>query len=87
MLEAEPNNNEFEAAERALRSAGSNLWFSGLSDEWQDFLVSNTVEHFDTYVISIEQAANQMLQVYHQLVAGNPEILDQNPWEVTITQR
>lgn len=49
MTEPIPCNNEFEAAEKALRDIGSNLWFGGLSEEWQDFLVSNTVECFDNY--------------------------------------
>jgi hypothetical protein len=79
-----PNNNEFEFAECALRKIGSNLWFSGLSDEWQDFLTSNTVEHFDTYEITIEVAASNMLRVYQELVTNNPGILGQNPWDAIL---
>ena len=47
MTEPVPNNNEFNAAEAALRKIGSNMWFGSLNDEWQDFMVSNTVEIFD----------------------------------------
>jgi hypothetical protein len=82
MKEPIPNNNEFEAAESALRKIGSNLWFSGLSEEWQDFLTSNTVEHFDTYELTMEQAAASLVKVYQELVTANPGILEQNPWHV-----
>ena len=85
MKEPIPDNNEFEAAERALRKLGSNLWFGGLSKEWQDFLTSNTVEHFDTYHLTMEQAAADMVRIYRQLVSNNPSILEQNPWNVMLT--
>lgn len=84
MPEPTPNNNEFEAAERALRKIGSNLWFAGLSEEWQDFLTSNTVEHFDTYELTMEQAAAALIDVYQKLGSNNPGILKQNPWHVTL---
>ena len=84
MQESIPNNNEFEAAESALRKIGSNLWFSSLSEEWQDFLTSNTVEHFDTYELTMEQAAAALVKVYQVLVSNNPRILEQNPWKITL---
>jgi hypothetical protein len=84
MMEPIPNNNEFEAAERALIKVGSNLWFSGLSEAWKDFLTSHTVEHFDTYETTMEQAAVSVLKVYQELVANNPEILNQNPQAVNV---
>lgn len=84
MQEPIPNNNEFEAAERALRKIGSNMWFSGLSKEWQDFLTSNTVEHFNTYELTMEQAATALVQVYQELVSSNLGILEQNPWHATL---
>lgn len=84
MSEPIPNDNEFEAAENALKKVGSNLWFSGLSEEWKEFLTANTVEHFDTYEISMEDAAASLIKVYQELVANNPEILDQNPNEVEL---
>lgn len=84
MQEPIPDNNEFEAAERALRKIGSNLWFSGLSEEWQDFLTSNTVDHFDTYDLTMEQAATALIQVYQDLVSKSPGILEQNPWHVIL---
>lgn len=81
-----PGNNEFEAAEKALRAIGSNLWFGGLSDEWQDFLVSNTVECFDNYELSMEEAANALIGIYQKLVRADPSILQSNPWDVEIAQ-
>ncbi|MGO0305266.1 hypothetical protein ACTL6P_01450 [Endozoicomonas acroporae] len=81
MTEPIPGNNERNAAEAALRKIGSNLWFSGLSDEWQDFLVSNTVEHFDTYEQTMEEAAAGMVRVFQKLVNQDPDILQANPWE------
>jgi len=85
MTEPVPNNNEFNAAEAALRKIGSNMWFGSLNDEWQDFMVSNTVEIFDTYEISIEQAARHMLEVFQQLIDADLSLLDQNPWEIKLS--
>lgn len=87
MEEPIPNNNEFKAAEHALRKIGSNLWFSALSDEWKDYLISNTLEHFDTYEISIHEAAKSMIGVYREVVSRNPELLEQNPWQAMITNK
>lgn len=79
-----PNNNEFEAAELTLRKGASNLWFSGLSEEWQEFLVANTVETFDNYQLSMDEAASNMIRIYQEIVAKNPAAMDQNPWEVIV---
>lgn len=84
MSEPIQNNNEFQLAEKALRDIGSNLWFGGLSDEWQDFLVSNTLEFFDNYDVTIQEAANAMIGVYQQLVSNDPSILESNPWDISI---
>jgi len=85
LTEAQPNNNEFEAAETALRKIGSNLWFGGLTEKWQEFLVSNTVEIFDTYELTLEQAANQMIEMFQQLVSADPSLLDKDPWSAIIS--
>ncbi|HQT01972.1 MAG TPA: hypothetical protein PLU46_03770 [Thiotrichales bacterium] len=84
MTEPVPNNNEFEAAEKALRDIGSNLWFGGLSDEWQDFLVSNTVGCFDNYQLTMKEAANTIIGIYQQMVNADPSILQSNPWNTNI---
>ena len=84
MKEPAENNNEFKSAEETLRKIGSNLWFSGLSEEWQDFLVSNTVEFFDTYEVSMHQAANKLISIYQVLVNADPSILQKNPWDTDI---
>ena len=70
MKEPIPNNNEFEAAELALRKGGSNLWFSGLSEEWQEFLVANTVETFDSYELTMDEAAVNMIRIYQELLSN-----------------
>lgn len=80
-MEPIPSNNEFKSAEAALRKIGSNLWFSGLSKEWQEFLIANTTEHFDTYELTMLQAAGNMLDVVKPMVVKYPEILEQNPWD------
>lgn len=84
MKEPIPDNDEFEAAELALRKGGSNLWFSSLSEEWQEFLVANTVETFDSYQLSMDEAAGNMIRIYLEIVAKNPAVMDQNPWEVIV---
>ena len=84
MKEPIPDNNEFAAAELALRKGSSNLWFSGLSEEWQEFLVANTVETFDSYQLTMDEAASNMIRIYQEIVAKNPAIIDQNPWEVIV---
>ena len=85
MTEPIPGNNEFEAAETALRQIGSNLWFGGLSAEWQGFLTSNTVEFFDNYQVTMQEAANAIIGIYKKLVNADPSILLSNPWEKNIT--
>lgn len=80
------SNNEFKAAENSLKKIGSNLWFGGLSEEWQDFLISNTVDFFDSYEVSMDNAASNMIRVYQKLVTKNPELLVKNPWQATLTE-
>lgn len=84
MTEPIPGNNEFKAAEKSLRDIGSNLWFGGLSDEWQDFLVSNTVECFDNYQVTMQEAANAIIGIYQQMVNTDPSILQSNPWNMNL---
>lgn len=84
MTEPMVDNNEFETAEQALRKIGSHLWFGGLSEEWQDFLVSNTVECFDTYEVSMHQAANAIIGIYQEMVLSDPSILQINPWDANV---
>jgi len=68
----------------ALRNGGSNLWFSRLSEEWQEFLVANTVETFDSYQLTMDEAASDMIRVYQEIVANNPAVIDQYPWEIIV---
>jgi len=76
-----PDNNEFEAAENAIRKIGSHLWFGGLTPEWQDFLVSNTVETFDQYEVTMDQAAQKLIEFYVEIAQAYPEAKTMNPWE------
>jgi len=75
------NNNEFEAAETAIRNIGSHLWFGGLTSEWQDFLVSKTVETFDQYEVTMDLAAQKLIEFYVEIVQAYPEAKTMNPWE------
>jgi hypothetical protein len=84
MTEPIPDNNELDAAEEELRKIGSNLWFGGLSEQWQDFLVSNTVEFFDTYEVSMQQAASELIRIYKVLANADPCILQKNPCDADI---
>ena len=84
MTEPVPRNNEFGAAEEALRKAGSNLWFGGLSKEWQDFLIYNTVECFDNYEVNMLEAATWILDIYKKMVSADPGILQSNPWNTNM---
>lgn len=84
MNEPIPDNNEFKAAEKSLRDIGSNLWFVGLSVEWQDFLVQNTVECFDNYQITIQEAASAIIGIYQKMVNTDPNILQKNPWNTNL---
>jgi len=84
MSEPSVNNNEFDAAESELKKIGSNLWFGGLSEEWQDFLVRNAVDHFDGSGITMSDAARDMIRVYEELVRKDPGLLDMNPWDVVL---
>lgn len=77
-------DEEFKAAEEALRKIGSNLWFGGLSEQWQAFLVSNTVDFFDNYEVSMHQAASELIRIYQVLVNADPSILQENPWDADI---
>lgn len=84
MNEPVRENNEFEVAEITIRRIGSNLWFGGLSPEWQEFLVANTVEFFDNHEVSMLQAAQEVIRVYQILGNRDPSILNANPWEANI---
>jgi hypothetical protein len=84
MTEPVPGNNEFKAAEDALRKIGSNLWFGDVSDEWQDFLIFNTVECFDNYEVNILEAATSIINIYQKMVRADPGILQSNPWNTNM---
>jgi hypothetical protein len=81
MSDSTLNSNEFEAAETAIRKIGSHSWFNGLTPEWQDFLVSNTVETFGQYEVTIDQAAQKLIEFYVEIAQAYPEAKTMNPWE------
>ena len=76
-----PNSDEFEAAETAIRKIGSHLWFGDLTPEWQGFLVANTVETFDQYEVTMDQAAQKLIEFYVEIVQAYPEAKTMNPWD------
>lgn len=78
------NNNEFEAAETAIRKIASHLWFCGLTPEWQDFLVSKTVETFDQHEVTMDLAAQKLIEFYVEIVQACPEAKTMNPWEESV---
>jgi hypothetical protein len=81
MADLTPNNNEFEAAETALRKIGSHSWFGDLTPEWQGFLVSNTVDTFAHYEVTMDQAAQKLIEFYVEIIQAYPEAKTMNPWE------
>jgi hypothetical protein len=79
-----PNDNEFEAAEKAIRNLGSNSWFGDLTPHWQDFLVSHTVETFKRYEVTMDQAAQKLIEFYVEMTVTHPEAKTLNPWEARL---
>ncbi len=76
-----PRSDELDAAKTALLKIGSHLWFSGLTLEWQKFLVSNTIEAFDQYQVTMEQAAQKLIEFYVETVQAYPKAKAMNPWK------
>jgi len=68
-----PNTSAFAAAESAICKLGSHYWFSGLTREWQDFLVSKTVETFNQYQVTMDQAAQKLIEFYVEITQAYPE--------------
>ena len=73
--------DELDAAETAICEIGSHFWFSGLTLEWQKFLVANTVETFDHYEVTMEKAAQKLFEFYVETVRAYPEAKTMNPWK------
>lgn len=82
MKQPEPHNNEFKAAEQALRNIGSHLWFGGLPEAWQEYLIAHTVECFDNYEVTMDQAANAVLKVYQDWILAYENLLELDPWSI-----
>ena len=77
-------NSAFDAAEKAIREIGSDPWFDELTPEWQNFLVSNTVETFEQYAVNLDQAAQKLIEFYVEITLTYPEAKTMNPWESNI---
>ena len=84
MSDAIPNNDELEAAEKAIRNLGSNSWFGDLTPPWQDFLVSHTVETFKRYEVTMDQAAQKLIEFYVEITLTYPETKTINPWDARL---
>jgi len=81
MSDPTPKSNEFKAAEMAIRKIGSQSWFDGLTPEWHDFLVSKTVETFGQYEVTMDLAAQKLIEFYVEIVQAYPEAKTMNPGE------
>ena len=84
MTDTISKGSEFAAAEKAIREIGSDPWFDGLTPEWRDFLVSNTVETFKKYEVTLDQAAQKLIEFYVEISFTYPEAKTMNPWESNI---
>jgi hypothetical protein len=78
------SERKFKEAERSLRKQGSNLWFGGLTPEWQEFLITNTVEFFNEYEATMDQAAAELIKVYSRLISADPSLKHKNPFETRV---
>jgi hypothetical protein len=81
MDELIPKNNEFAAAEKALRKLGSNLWFGGLTEEWKEYLCAHAVEVFDMFEMPISEAAQIVLNALTETSKLEPAIMQTPPSE------
>ena len=81
MSDPTPNDNQFEAAENAICKIGSNSWFGDLTPSWQRFLVSHTVETFGQYELTMDQAAQKLIEFYVEITLDYPEVKTIDPWE------
>ena len=81
MCDSDPDINAFEAAEKAICRLASDPWFRDLTPHWQDFLVSQTVETFNRYEVTVEQAAQKLIEFYVEVTLDHPEAKAMNPWK------
>ena len=79
------NEDQLDAAEHAIRKIGSDPWFADLTPDWQRFLVSHTVETFGRYEVTMEQAAQKLIEFYVEITLDYPEAKSMNPWEARLT--
>ncbi|MDO6461650.1 hypothetical protein Q4485_13150 [Granulosicoccaceae sp. 1_MG-2023] len=73
---------DLQSATRALRQAGSDLWFNGLSEDWQQFLAGHTLDCHKNYRIPLAKAALAVVRVYQNLLLADPSVKDANPWQI-----
>lgn len=84
MSDPTPNDNQLETAEKAIRKIGSDSWFGSLTPDWQRFLVSHTVETFGQYELTMDQAAQKLIEFYVEITLDHPEAKTINPWEARL---
>ena len=85
MNDPTPSDSQLKAAEKAIRKIGSNSWFGTLTPDWQRFLVSHTVETFVQYELTMDQAAQKLIEFYVEITLEYPEAKTTNPWEARLT--
>lgn len=82
MIYTIPAKTQAENPESSLRRAGSDLWFSGLGIDWQDFLVKQVELCAHQYQIPMDRAALAVLRVYQAIVIADPSVKEANPWKL-----
>ena len=75
---------EFADAKRAICSLASDSWFNDLTPDWQAFLVSHTVETLTQYEVTMEQAAQKLIEFYVEITASFPAAETMSPWEASL---
>ena len=85
MNDTTPNDSQSEAAEKAIRKIASDLWFGDLSTDWQHFLISHTVETVGEYGVTMDQAAQKLIEFYVEITLDFPEAKTMNPWAARLT--
>ena len=84
MCDAIPNDNASAAAEKAICRLGSDSWFHDLTPHWQQFLVFHTVDTFNRYEVTMDQAAQELIEFYVETTLDHPEAKTMNPWEARL---
>lgn len=81
MSDTTPGQIGLQDAEAAIRKLATDGWFDGLTIDWQRFLVANTLETYRQYDITLDQAAQKLIEFYVETIQTYPGAETMNPWE------